>query len=72
MTKQQVVKLLKRLQTITLPEGSVPADEFAKNVYATPIGKEVIDTLNANKINGEKLRSWGFIAAYISLSTLLK
>ncbi len=66
------MKLLKKLQQITLPEGAVPADEFAKNVYATPIGKEVIDELNANRITPEKLRKWGFIAAYISLSTLLK
>ena len=72
MTKNQCMKLLMRLQQITLPEGSVPADKFAKNVYATPIGKQVIDTLNHYQINGEKLRKWGFITACISLSTLLK
>ena len=72
MTKGQVQKLLARLQEIELPKGSKPADEFAKNVYATPIGKIVIDTLNANSITGEKLRKWGFMAACISLSSELK
>ena len=72
MTKRQVQKLLEKLTTITLPKGAVVADKFAKNVYATPIGKEVIDTLNENGVTSEKLRKWGFIAAYISLSSLLK
>ena len=72
MTKQQVKTLLESLKFIKLPEGSVPADKFAENVYATPKGKEVIDTFNANEVTAEKLRKWGFIAAYISLSTKLK
>lgn len=72
MTKRQVQKLLESLKGISLPEGAVPADQFAKNVYATPKGKDVIDTFNKEGITSEKLRKWGFMAAYMTLSTLLK
>ena len=72
MTKRQVQKLLESLKSIKLPKGPQVASTFAKNVYKTPKGKEVIDTLNENGVTSEKLRKWGFIAAYISLSSLLK
>ena len=72
MTKQRVQKLLESLKQCKLPEGAVPADKFAENVYATPQGKKVIDTFNAEGVTSEKLRKWGFMAAYMSISTKLK
>jgi len=72
LTRGEVQELLNSLKDLNLGEKPMTGEMFAERVYSIPKGRMVIDALNNGSATADKLRKWGFMAAYMTLSSKLK
>lgn len=73
LTRKDIEKLLTGMSKldITFKKKSYGIGEMGEEIYATPEGKKILDTLVENKVGIKVLRKHGFVAAELGIGLFL-